>query len=164
MTTWIGHQYLSQPECWAQRHLKNQSLYGNKHCWQGSNMTDFETSPDGQGKSCQRKPFEQAKNNLLCMLIRNLKKYRMNRMLCPLESKHRRHLKNQSFYSVWGGVWPLEFQVCEKSRVWLLYFWYEVRWAGQQTIYILGQKVHTVILQYWNIEKRALSNFAFQHC
>ena len=23
---------------------------------------------------------------------------------------------------------------------------------------------HTVILQYWNIEKRALSNFAFQHC
>ena len=96
MTTWIGHQYLSQPECWAQRHLKNQSLYGNKHCWQGSNMTDFETSPDGQGKSCQRKPFEQAKNNLLCMLIRNLKKYRMNRMLCPLESKHRRHLKNQS--------------------------------------------------------------------
>ena len=65
---------------------------------------------------------------------------------------------------VWGGVWPLEFQVCEKSRVWLLYFWYEVRWAGQQTIYILGQKVHTVILQYWNIEKRALSNFAFQHC
>ena len=23
---------------------------------------------------------------------------------------------------------------------------------------------HTVILQYWNIEKRTLSNFAFQHC
>ena len=78
------------------RHFKNQSLCGDKHCWQESNLIDFETSPDGQGKGCQWQPFEQAKNDILYMLIRNLKKYRMNRMLCPLESKHRRHLKNQS--------------------------------------------------------------------
>ena len=78
------------------RHFKNQSLCGDKHCWQESNMRGFETLLDGQGKNCPWQPFEQAKKNLLYMLIRNLKKYRMNRMLCPLESKHRRHLKNQS--------------------------------------------------------------------
>ena len=59
-------------------------------------MIDFETSPDGQGKAANGNHLNKQKNNFLYMLIRDLKKYRMNRMLCPLESKHRRHLKNQS--------------------------------------------------------------------